>query len=286
MSETEAASAVVALSTAEISPSDKISLHFAKAIDASSISPDNITVLGPEGPVSANAALIDGGHTLEITPQKDLYPLTHYNLFISGLRDTTGAALPLASFGITTSRISAPTTSVSNRATTTPVSRSTRSSVQGDNERWRPTEANRQGRWRTARALPHDIQLRRNAALSNREHLLAEQADRAERSSEAPANPEPPLDANPDTSLTGIVLRQNDQPLAGVKVSLGTVYTQTDSQGEFTLSNIPAGQQELIVDGRDAGDGQTTQFGYFVIGTANLSSHQQSGCADLSAKNL
>lgn len=70
------------------------------------------------------------------------------------------------------------------------------------------------------------------------------------------------------TTISGVVMRQSDLPLANVKVWIGGAKQQiayTDQNGEFILSGIEPGIQEVIVDGRPAGD-NVTSYGQFVIG--------------------
>ncbi|HEX9759166.1 MAG TPA: carboxypeptidase-like regulatory domain-containing protein [Nitrospiria bacterium] len=62
-----------------------------------------------------------------------------------------------------------------------------------------------------------------------------------------PGNPE-------DTSFSGIVLSNTEEPIPGVEVSvLNTpLETQTDDQGQFRLTGVPVGAIHLIVDGTTA----------------------------------
>ncbi|HEY7065845.1 MAG TPA: RHS repeat-associated core domain-containing protein [Chloroflexota bacterium] len=66
------------------------------------------------------------------------------------------------------------------------------------------------------------------------------------------------------TALAGQVLDLHDQPLPDVTLQVGDQATTTDATGRFLLTDLPAGQQELVIDGRSAsGPGRT--FGVFPV---------------------
>lgn len=67
------------------------------------------------------------------------------------------------------------------------------------------------------------------------------------------------------TALAGQVLRLNGRPLRSVTLSIGGRTVATDDNGEFTLENVPAGHQVLVIDGRTAG-GSHVQYGRFEYG--------------------
>jgi len=280
-----------------ISPKASIDLHVEKAIAAKSISTKTVTLLGPEGAVPIKTSLTDRGHTIRITPTQDLYPTSQYTAFVSGARDVQGHDVSVPAQAVLTRGVAgaspqaAPSSSVAStgpadlqsqvaatKATlndlvssftgtsasqaASETSAQTASVPEEDDDRWLPTNANRLGHWRTGRALPAHLLQRRNDALS---HLTqAESLQHAKTSG---------VDANLTVtrtkgaaSVTGVVLRQNDRPLAGVKVSMGTTSTQTNANGEFVLTGVPDGQQELVVDGRNVNARGGAQYGYFVIG--------------------
>ncbi|MGQ3055188.1 MAG: RHS repeat-associated core domain-containing protein [Roseateles sp.] len=64
------------------------------------------------------------------------------------------------------------------------------------------------------------------------------------------------------TSLTGQLLRLNGLPLANATLSMGRAATKTDANGEFTLQDIPSGEQLLVIDGRTAST-EKTRYGRF-----------------------
>jgi RHS repeat-associated protein len=67
------------------------------------------------------------------------------------------------------------------------------------------------------------------------------------------------------TALAGQVLALNGQPLDGIVVSVGDIAAATDMSGQFLLAEIPAGVQELMVDGGLTHDSSGAPHGVFVI---------------------
>jgi len=262
----------------DVAPSARLSLRFNVPIDAKSLNGESVTLLGPAGAVAAAVTLLDDGRTVSVVPRGDLFPQTRYTVFVKGVSNAHGVPVPLTAMGFTTATLAAApadphaTTHAATTDDSTPTQngylRSTSAGkssmvavgasaiVRGDtstadDERWQPSAINRNGNWRTGRPLPDALALRRNEAMAPLS-LAPGGVARAVRAR--------------GTAVTGIVLRQNDLPLANVNVSIGTISAQTGNDGEFVLTGLRPGQQELIVDGRSAGDGATTQYGYFVIG--------------------
>jgi YD repeat-containing protein len=84
----------------------------------------------------------------------------------------------------------------------------------------------------------------------------------------APAGSAPLLQAGQGvTALTGRVLATDARPLAGVRLSAGTLHAMTDAQGRFLLTGVPAGEQVLRLDGRHAtaGADQPTDYGFYEV---------------------
>ncbi|GGA37703.1 RHS repeat-associated core domain-containing protein [Dyella nitratireducens] len=67
------------------------------------------------------------------------------------------------------------------------------------------------------------------------------------------------------TTLIGQVRQIDETPVANAEVSIGETIVRTDAQGVFVLSNIPAGRDELLVDGAPASHGDV-KYGRFVVG--------------------
>ena len=63
------------------------------------------------------------------------------------------------------------------------------------------------------------------------------------------------------TTLEGRVLRADDDvPLQGVTLKIGTLTTQTDAAGRFFFATAPAGTQILMIDGTREGKGVRNRF--------------------------
>ncbi|WP_082720648.1 RHS repeat domain-containing protein [Burkholderia sp. ABCPW 14] len=67
------------------------------------------------------------------------------------------------------------------------------------------------------------------------------------------------------TALIGQVRQIDEAPVANAEVSIGDTTVRTDAEGVFVLSNIPAGRDELLVDGAPASHGEV-KYGRFIVG--------------------
>jgi RHS repeat-associated protein len=82
----------------------------------------------------------------------------------------------------------------------------------------------------------------------------------------APSPSTPALEAPPGTTaLAGHVLTIQGAPLADVTLQVGDQQTRTDATGRFLLTGLPAGHQELVIDGRSASTAARS-YGVFVAG--------------------
>jgi RHS repeat-associated protein len=144
-----------------------------------------------------------------------------------------------------------------------------------DGESFHPGPSHRGGHWRTGRDLPDFV---RHLADDDRVKAQRAKAERVNRLLQqdprhlVAAPPTPPNEEDPGipshasvTGVSGLVLKLNDRPLANVAVRIGDLTTRTDRQGQFTLTGVPAGHRELIVDGTDVGP-SSLRYGHFVIG--------------------
>ncbi len=278
----------------DVAPSSWIALRFSSLVEVTSLTADTVTLFGPKGAVAATITPAGDGRLAFIVPQQELYPATRYTVFINGARDAHNKQMPFTTFDFSTASLvlnapadprvsmqdsnvagsdNSPETQAPSRTTydgtsaaSSPAAQSQISQMPSnavsssasvdvlataDDERWLPSDNNRHGKWRTGRVLAQTVALRRNAAMSAFRNVASEQAEHAKSAG---------------TSVSGVVLRQNDKPLAHVKISIGNISTVTDASGEFALSGATPGQHELIVDARNAGNGPTTQYGYFIIG--------------------
>ncbi|HXO47771.1 MAG TPA: hypothetical protein VN897_10890, partial [Mycobacterium sp.] len=80
------------------------------------------------------------------------------------------------------------------------------------------------------------------------------------------ATPSPAEAAPGVTALRGQILSTDEKPLPGVIVRDRGVRTVTDRDGFFLLTRLKPGQSVLVVDGRSAGPGGTTDYGYYEVG--------------------
>jgi len=86
--------------------------------------------------------------------------------------------------------------------------------------------------------------------------LTVHAGDGAAASSEAITITVTGAPANGVSGVSGTVTYVGGQPLANVTVTLKATgqSTRTDAQGAFTLNGVPSGRQQLLIDGRTAGD--------------------------------
>jgi RHS repeat-associated protein len=223
---------VPAAGATEVPVGQALSLRFSVPLRASSISNDTVTLMGPAGVTAIEVMAAQGGQLVRILPRTELRPSAGYTLFIKGAESQTGQALPFTAIGFTTAALGAleprPPTSVRTAA--------------GDDETWTPGPRHLTGRW-----------MYEDPPVSERAPDLAPKAG------------PPPLQAPPGiTALAGQVSRVNGHPLPNVTVSIGAVQAQTDWEGRFLLSGLPAGPQVLAIDGRHPGPGNANYGEYFV----------------------
>jgi len=79
----------------EVLPSSSLTMKFDEAVEVDSVTADTVTLLGPEGPVSANIGLQSDGRTIFLRPAGDLFPKTRYTLFVKGISSISGASPPM-----------------------------------------------------------------------------------------------------------------------------------------------------------------------------------------------
>jgi RHS repeat-associated protein len=260
----------------DVSVDRRLVVHFASAMDVASINAQDVTLLGPNGPVALKVVATDGGLLGFVTPQQDLLPGTRYTLFIKGARDIQGQALPFSAIGFNTARlggttapsaVSALTTTTAGATQLTGNAGKTQSAVTPpstpqagapestgslardklraaqrttDPEEWLPDDSNFHGKWRTRRAP-------------------------------SPLQDLPPLQAAPGvTALAGQALTLNGQPIAGVTVSIGEHRARTDDTGRFLLTEVPSGKQTLNIDGDTA---QSGRYGFYQVLTQVTDQH-------------
>jgi RHS repeat-associated protein len=259
----------------DVAVTDRIAVRFSKPLQVDGVTNQTVTLVGPAGAVSGKVVAAGSGLLVFFTPNVDLLPAATYTLFLQGLADRQGQAVPWSAFSFTTQSIAAiPTTpivranagnsssiithAVAAAAASTAVTvnaakikepkdqkkapnKEKESAVQDDEfEDWIPGEPHRHGQWRV---------------------LGIKNEPRVSKMLAAPA----PLQASPKkTALSGRVARLNGRPIEGVRVSADGSSTLTDSQGRFLLTGLAAGARELTVDGSRAISGDQHYATHFI----------------------
>jgi RHS repeat-associated protein len=237
----------------------RIAVRFSEPVRVQSVNNGSVTLVGPAGAVSGKVVAAEAGLLTFFTPKTELSPGTVYTLFLNGVTDTAGRALPFSSFNFTTHRFKANESGTGGKSSAsiaddaaeaaakaalrngkpivsvvTTVRKPTapeqddRKKPDADDlgpEDWIPSEQNRHGNWQVL-GLSKDPQLLPGARFATQ--LKA---------------------ALGNTSLSGQIARLNGLPLAGVPVSIGSNTAISDAQGRFLLSGLPVGVQTLQVDG-------------------------------------
>ena len=234
-----------------------LALRFTQRLRVTDLNPSSVTLIGPGGLTSAKIVAAENGRLLFVTPNQELFPASKYSLLVDGVRSAAGRPLPLVAIDFQTAALPATTPSPSSVQNTSGTSVGFAS--QPDPQRecrqgryalpcratsrlqdgvWTPGRDNTDGRWRIARPQPELM----NTTLMARV-----------------------TEALGFTTLTGQVLRVDEIPVANVEVSIGGNATRTDANGRFMLYEVPAGRQEVYVDGSTA-NGKGLEYGQFVVG--------------------
>ncbi|MBA8890004.1 YD repeat-containing protein, partial [Dokdonella fugitiva] len=259
-----------------------LALRFDPPLTPESANEKTIALIGPHGATPARVVAAESGRLVFVTPKQDLYPASHYTVFIQGVHDQQGQSLLWHALEFDTQRFmpspldprldlrkpaSGADTSVSTDVAGTASAHTSDRSAGGkdasrgkpfqfskplvtDDEVWIPSEANLGGQWRTQRPIAADIKDAINLGMSKNSQKAAWRSHRLRSGV---------------TEISGRILRLNDRPLAGVDVRVGEVHTTTDADGRFSFRGLAAGHQELVVDGSSVGkDGSS--FAQFVVG--------------------
>jgi RHS repeat-associated protein len=276
---------------ASFDPNNLIGLRFDQVLLPTSVRAENMSLIGPTGPVKATVAPSDDGLLAFITPERPLMPGTRYTVVVRGVQTVSGAAMPLTTLAFSTRDLGgvpgdAKSTSAAGRSTSStaagaaganaagtaagateePVTVTVPKQALDDDEVFVPTAANYLGRWRTSRPLPRDIEQQLNDAITLKVSLAWENAYRGQKSPLL-KRMKPFAERFPrlTTGVSGVVLKLNDQPLANAELSIGNRKARTDGFGRFALLGLSPGHYEIYVDGSGAGAGGV-QYGKFVIG--------------------
>ncbi|MFD1295779.1 RHS repeat-associated core domain-containing protein [Lysobacter gummosus] len=243
----------------EVAPDGRLSVQFAQDTRMTDLNAANVSLVGPGGATSVRVAPVENGRLVFVQPQQALFPATRYTLLIDRVHGQDGALLPLAAIDFTTAALDAQgrrlpvandsvvtagqqrvVTGTSREAPCTQGLTPAPCRSQGLLKAavWSPGQNNTHNRWRIYGAsLEADV--------SPRIDHLAKLYGL--------------------TMVRGRVVRIDEQPVSGVEVSIGSSVAVTDANGRFNLFDVPAGHQELYVDGTTANRGEE-QYGQFVVG--------------------
>lgn len=279
-------STLPAAGATQVTVSSRFSVLFDKPLALQTINAQTVTLIGPAGPVKGTVTPAENGMLAFFVPAQQLLPATQYTLFVQGATDATRTPVAFAAVSFTTASLggtagggtvgggtgSAIVTSLampastgvaaaaSAAATTAVASAVAAKSPETDDESWTPGARNYHGNWTTGnphvarRTLPRLPEV--FAALYGTYPAL--QARAPGGGSSVPAG---------TTAVAGQVLKLNGKPLAGASLMIGNRAVQTDANGEFLLSGVSPGQQELVIDGSSANHGRR-QYGRFEYGMA------------------
>ncbi|WP_162125793.1 RHS repeat-associated core domain-containing protein [Pseudoxanthomonas wuyuanensis] len=232
----------------DIVPSSMIALRFTRRVDATKLRQGSVALIGPGGITGIDVGSAEGGRLLFVKPRQPLFPESKYILAVSRLKDLSGNVLPLSTLEFETialdARVGVSKSESSQEQNRKIVCRgygriapcNARGRV--ENGVWTPGRDNTKGRWRlytkAYQILPNTA-LERSLKYSNR------------------------------TVISGRIAQIDEKPVAGISVYLGDKTAVTNEVGEFILYDVPAGRQELYVDGSTANRADA-EYGQFIAG--------------------
>lgn len=241
-------------------------VRFAAPVDLHQLNDHAVTLLGPEGDVPVQVVGAEGGRLAFVQLPDDLYPGSRYTLFVKGLHTATGDAVPYTAVGFTTvSHDASGVVLAGQGARPAPKDASAESTLPplyvmaggGDvmctgEQLCRPHTLVRDGAFYPGQNNAPD-------ATGAHWRLYAKHQTLPDTHGLEAALPKG------TTALIGQVRQIDETPVANVEVSLGDAKVRTDAHGVFVLANIPAGRNELFVDGGSASHGDVN-YGRFVVG--------------------
>lgn len=233
----------------------RVSVRFSTHLQMTSLNDSTVVLYGPTGVVATTVVPAESGLLVFVTPDTELQPGTQYTLFLNGPTDEKNRRLPFSAIGFRTAVLPAgPRSSVNSFPAGAVGSSSDQAASAGigtqsgptgvagdrqqgsplvaeDDEEWIPGPQHFRGDWRARRVVP---------AFSK-------------------ALPQAPAGV---TALSGLVSRLNGKPLRNATLSIGNRNATSDEHGQFLLTEIPAGVQTLVIEGKTANRADAT-YGYF-----------------------
>jgi RHS repeat-associated protein len=219
----------------DVPPASIVSLRFAPPIDPATVSDQSVFLTGPRGPQAAQPVAAEGGRLVFLTPDAALELGSRYTVTLSGVADAMGRPVPFTTVAFATAG-PPPTAMPGGPPSAPPSPPDAPGAAPGrDEEDWDPSRAERRPDWRHGGPQSHWQDL-------------------------------PPLEAEAGvTALAGQVLKLNGDPLQNVALIVDGRRTRTDRTGRFLLRHVPAGHQELLIDGHTANRPGRT-YGVFEVG--------------------
>ncbi|CAJ5349813.1 RHS repeat-associated core domain protein [Burkholderia pseudomallei] len=259
------AAATPAKDSASASIHGPLVMRFTAPVDLHQLNNKTVTLLGPEGIVNVTVVGTEGGRLAFVQLPDDLYPGSRYTLFVKGLHTANGTEVPYTTLAFTTARTDASGVVVAGRGSRPALTSDAASSepplyvmagggqapCAGD-QLCRATSFIRDGAWYPGKNNAPDVTGAHWRLYAPNQHL----PDTRALESNLPGG---------STALIGQVRQIDEQPVANVEVSIGDVKARTDAKGVFVLQNLPAGRQELLVDGASANHGDA-KYGRFLVG--------------------
>lgn len=242
-------------------------VRFAAPVDLHQLKDHTVTLLGPEGAVPVDVVGAEGGRLAFVQLPDDLYPGSRYTLFVKGLHTAAGEAVPYTAVGFTTASRDAtgvvvagqgarpaPNPTVSSEPSSPPLyvmAGGGHASCSGE-LLCRPHSLVRDGAFYPGENNAPD-------ATGGHWRLYAKHQTLPDTHALEAALPKG------ITALIGQIRQIDEMPVANVDVSVGDQVVKTDARGVFVLKGLPAGRQEVFVDGSAASHGDV-RYGRFVVG--------------------
>ena len=249
-----------------------LTLRFTAPMDVRTLSTKTVTLLGPEGALPIQVIGTNEGRQAFVQLPDDLYPGSRYTLFVKGLHAADGTALPYAAIGFDTAHTAAtgvvmagqgalPTPRVA--AADTPVSATPPLYVMAGDGQSSSCDTSKDQLCR-ARSFVRDGAFypgQNNAPDATGPHwrLYANHQSLPDTHALEAALPKG------STALIGQIRQIDETPVANVEVSIGGQLVKTDANGVFVLKGLPAGRNEVFVDGGSASHGDVN-YGRFLVG--------------------
>ncbi|MEO5627152.1 MAG: kelch repeat-containing protein, partial [Dokdonella sp.] len=267
-----------------------LAVRFDPPLASETLDSSTVTLLGPHGATPIDVVAAEAGRLVFVTPKQELFPASHYTLFVQGAHDKQGHALPWYGLDFETLRImpavldprlelgtgsisdaAAPTSGKNSSLATSQANRKPAATAKDKTVNVPLPVTDSHFRFTEPQGSDDEFWVPSEANLDG--HWRTQRAVPADisdainlglsKNSQQNAWRRQTLRAS-GTEISGRVLSFNDRPLVGVDVRVGKNHTTTDASGRFVIG-VATGHQELEVDGATINHSGDT-FGQFVIG--------------------